>query len=266
VSSTLTLPEPKTAAERRIAALAVAETCIQILQKDYGATEAFVFGSLRGDSPWHAASDLDLAVRGMSAWDVMKAHYDLRSVVPEWLPFDIAPVDTLSGRIRQRILGELPMPENPYLALKERLLDEMEAIEQSMESLNEALLQRYDVAEFILTPALTSYVDDFYSGCERMAKRVAVALDGKQPKGESWHMQLLQQLASTGGQGRPPLWSRELHRDLIEYCRFRHRIRHIYTGELQPLRVMEMAEGAAEVFKQLQMEVHQFIQWLEAQV
>ena len=48
----------------------IAEQCAEILQKRFGAKQVIPFGSLVGDSPWHEASDLDLAIEGLSseAW------------------------------------------------------------------------------------------------------------------------------------------------------------------------------------------------------
>ncbi|MEL6326543.1 MAG: nucleotidyltransferase domain-containing protein [Cyanobacteria bacterium J06626_23] len=258
------IPEPETLEQRRQIAAAVADRCIQILTEEYGATEAFVFGSLRGDSPWHAASDMDLAVRGLSDTDVINAFDRLRRIVPEWLPYDLAPVDTLPERIRKRILRELPMPDNPYLALRERMADGIEAIDQSIELLGQVLSQAETIPEIALIPALTSYIDDFYSGCERISRRVAVALDGQLPRGSNWHKQLLLQLAVPGGQGPPPLWSQDLCFAIDDYRRFRHRIRHMYTGDLEPSRVIELAQQAPQVFAQMQQAVAVFSQWLVA--
>lgn len=69
VNTSTTLPRdteaPTSLEARRQSAIAAAEQCIQILKQELGAREVIVFGSLRGDGPWHWESDLDLAIRGL---------------------------------------------------------------------------------------------------------------------------------------------------------------------------------------------------------
>ncbi|MBW4516145.1 MAG: nucleotidyltransferase domain-containing protein [Timaviella obliquedivisa GSE-PSE-MK23-08B] len=67
---------------RRQEAIAVAEQCAQILRQDFGATKIILFGSLRGDAPWHWQSDLDLAVSGISDEALWQAHQQLALVMP----------------------------------------------------------------------------------------------------------------------------------------------------------------------------------------
>ena len=52
-------------------ALSIAEHCVEVLQKRFGAKQVIPFGSLVGDSPWHEASDLDLAIEGLSREGVL---------------------------------------------------------------------------------------------------------------------------------------------------------------------------------------------------
>lgn len=68
-----TIPKPTSAQQRREIALSLAAKCTQVLKEEFGAQEVIVFGSLRGDTPWHSASDLDLAVRGLSKDKTLEA-------------------------------------------------------------------------------------------------------------------------------------------------------------------------------------------------
>lgn len=110
---------------RRQAAIAAAQRCSEILKQDFGADEVILFGSLRGDTPWHDQSDLDLAIRGLSSQDISKAYLRLEKVVPPWLAFDLVDIDTVPDHIRTQILQTAPMPENQYLALKTRIEGEL---------------------------------------------------------------------------------------------------------------------------------------------
>ena len=177
------LAEVDSLEQRRQQALQTAQQCISILKRDFGATEVILFGSLRGDAPWHWQSDLDLAVAGLSESALWDAYGKLEAIIPGWLTFDLVAVESVTSRLRARILQEKPMPDNQYLALKAHIDDQLAALERNVETLTHLLAQRETIPEIALTPALASYITDFYTGCERISERVAVALDGGLPKG-----------------------------------------------------------------------------------
>ncbi len=237
--------EPASTEHRRQIALSLAEQCAQVLKQDFQADEVIVFGSLRGDTPWHSDSDIDLAVRGVSADRLLEAYEQLRKMMPAWLPFDLVSVERTDERVRDRILQPTPMPNNIFLDTKVRLEDEVIAISQTIAVLEEVLAQASTTPKILLTPALASYSEDFYSGCERLAERIAVMLDGGLPEGEAWHRALLLQMSKPGGQGRPPLWDgpllQQLEQQLDRYRSFRHRVRHLYSVQLDDKRVLSMA-------------------------
>ena len=72
-----------TLAARKQTALEIAEKCQQILLQQ-GAKAVILFGSLTGESPWHWASDIDLAVTGMSEPQRWDAYSVLERISPDW--------------------------------------------------------------------------------------------------------------------------------------------------------------------------------------
>lgn len=254
---------PTSVEERRQAALAIAAQCIQALKQDFGATEALVFGSLRGDTPWHSQSDLDLAVEGISSDAILDVYKRLEVIVPGWLPFDVVLLEQADERVRDRILQLTPMPENIYLALKVRIEDELARIEQAIDRLEALTAQLDTLPDIAWIPALAAYLEDFYSGCEKLARRIAVMLEGNLPKGENWHEQLLQQMGKSGGDGRPPLWNPSLLQELDEYRRFRHLTRHRYRSDLEGPKLLRLAQRVPMVFIQIQQSVATFGEWLD---
>lgn len=251
--------------QRRQQALVVAEKCMQILQNDFGATEVLLCGSLAGESPWHWYSDIDIAVRGMSKDAVWDAYSTIEDIVPHWLKVDLIPLEFAPKYLVDRILKKTPMPDNKYLALKIRIKDKMNSIEGTIQTIADLLKQKVTIPEVALIPALASYIADFYSGCERISKKVAVYLDGGLPKSKDWHLELLKQVAEPGGNNRPPLWSGALLLDLDEYRKFRHLERHIYKIELKPNRVMALAENVEPVLGKIKLAVTVFERWLQKQ-
>ncbi len=122
--------------ERRQQALMVAKQCTEILQDNFGATEVILCGSLAGETPWHWHSDIDLAVKGMSKDAVWDAYTAIEDIVPHWLKVDIIPLEFAPIYLVDRILHKTPMPENKYLALKVRIEDELNSIEDTIQTIN----------------------------------------------------------------------------------------------------------------------------------
>lgn len=252
---------PELLEHRRQEAIAVAEQCAQILRQ-FGATEIILFGSLRGDAPWHWQSDLDLAVSGISDEALWQAHQKLALVMPDWLKFDLVDMEQVAPQVRNRILQQQPMPTNKYLALKTHIDDEMAALERLTNVLTTLLNQTDTIPEIALIPALASYITDFYLGCERISERVAIDFDGGIPEGSNWHEQLLRQVADSVEDSRPPLWQGSLLLELNEYRRFRHLDRHRYKLELKLDRVLELAHQVQFTDQKIQRAIADFDQWL----
>jgi predicted nucleotidyltransferase len=245
-------------------ALAVAERCAEMLRQHFGARRVIPFGSLVGDGPWHEESDLDLAVEGLSSEALWEAERQLEAIVPPWLEVDLVPLEHVYPEMRARILGGRPMSDNPYLALKTRLEDEVVSIERIAQGVEAALERAGPEPDEFATRALASYIDDFYKGCDRICECVAVTWDDGLPQGERWHQELLGQMGESGGGGRPPLFSGRLLLDLDEYRRFRHRVRHIYGYQLEAERVLALARGVKPTFARVREAVEIFGRWLES--
>jgi predicted nucleotidyltransferase len=248
--------------DKRKEALTIAKHCINVLEKEFKAEEVILFGSLRGDAPWHEKSDLDLAVRGLSEDTWWEAYCVIEKMMPSWLTFDLVSLEKAPPYLQDYILQTYPMSDNPYLALKERLETEMIALNETVNTLSSLLEQASSVPQAFVTPTLASYITDFYTSCERLSERVAISWDGGLPKGDNWHEQLLYQVSNTRIKGRPPLWQDSLLLDLDEYRKFPHLNRHNYNFKLQADKVLELAQKVDSVASKVKLAVNQFNQWL----
>ena len=235
---------------------------MEVLQKRFGAKQVIPFGSLVGDSPWHEASDLDLAIEGLSREGCWEAEAALETIMPPWLSVHLVLLESTPAEIRKHILEGSPRAENPRAALSSRLTAEIAALEPITSGLAEGLSRAGEQPDQFATRALASYVDDFYSGIERICERVAVTLDGTLLTDEQWHRTLLYQMGQSRAD-RPPLFSQNLLSDTDEYRRFRHRLRHIYGHELEPARVIALAQKAISLSEDIRQAVTAFCTWLE---
>ena len=248
---------------RRQEALDAAERCAGMLKQRFGARKVLPFGSLVGDGPWHGDSDLDLAVEGLSSEALWEAEREMEPIVPPWLEVDLIPLERVYPEVRARILGGRVMSESPYVTLRARLEDETAALERTVRGLGEALDRVGDDPDEFGVRGLISYMDDFYTGVERLCERIAVTLDGGLPEGPRWHRVLLGQMGEPGGEGRPPFLSGPLLLELDEYRRFRHRARHIYGYELEAERVLVLARGVEPAYQGVRKAEEAFGVWLE---
>lgn len=106
--------------------------------------------------------------------------------------------------------------------LKKQVAAEMAHLDQLMASF-EGLLDRASrrAPDLVELAALASLLHSFYSGVENILKRIAVELDGSSPSGDSWHRDLLSQMAQAG-EKRPAVISPGLCARLAKYLAFRH--------------------------------------------
>lgn len=250
--------------QRHQVAWETAHQCEQILRDQFGATQVILFGSLIGQSPWHWASDLDIAVAGLSDSCWLAAYGCLETLAPDWLAIDLVRLEHVNPAVRLHIIQAQLMADNPYLALKEQLEDELAALETTNSDLATALACYTTVPEDFAVRTLASYINDFYRRCERMSERVAISLDGGVPQGVNWHQALLRQVADAGID-RPPLWSGSLLLDLDEYRKFRHIVHHKYGNELKVDYVVSLAEMAPVIMTGVQQAIAVYGNWLSQQ-
>ncbi|NOH01713.1 MAG: hypothetical protein HND47_07010 [Chloroflexi bacterium] len=103
----------------------------------------------------------------------------------------------------------------------------------------------------------------FYMGSEQIFANIAESVDGYLPRGESWHLLLLQQMMTEIPSIRPPVITVETGTKLDEYRRFRHMIRNVYTFNFDPVKIGKLVADAPSLFEQLKAEVSAFTDFLE---
>lgn len=104
----------------------------------------------------------------------------------------------------------------------------------------------------------------FYSGLERLFEFVANQMDGGPPKGESWHRDLLRQMAMKLSEVRPPaVISTETADRLDDYRRFRHVVRNVYAEHFDPERMGKLVDNLPGLWSRLKAELKHFAEFLE---
>jgi predicted nucleotidyltransferase len=248
------------AEKRKEQALEAAEACIRLLKERFGARRVILFGSIAGQGTWHGRSDIDLAVEGLVPEEFFPAYSACRDLLPRGLELDLVPLEDAYPEMRARILGEVEMPDDPMLALQGLIEDELVSLQRVVESTEEALASlSEDPSQFELH-GLAAYLHQFYTGVESIFERIVVGLEEGLPRGEYWHVDLLNQMAEEQAGKRPVVIDAPLHARLREYLRFRHFFRHAYGYTLQWNQMRWKVENMADTLTMLRAQLRVFFE------
>ncbi|RME46017.1 MAG: nucleotidyltransferase domain-containing protein [Chloroflexi bacterium] len=250
--------------KRKTQALEAAEACSRLLKERFGARRVILFGSLAGQGPWHGGSDIDLAVEGLEPADFFPAYSACRDLVPRGLELDLIPLEDAYPEMRARILGEVEMPDDPVLALQELIRDELTTLERVVESTEEALASFPDEPGQFELHGLAAYLHQFYTGVESIFERIAVGLGEGLPRGQYWHIDLLNQMAEEGPGGRPAVIDEPLRARLKDYLDFRHFFRHAYGYTLEWSKMRWKVENLSSTLAMLRAQLEAFFKAIQS--
>jgi hypothetical protein len=96
----------------------------------------------------------------------------------------------------------------------------------------------------------------FYSGIEKIFETIARNIDGTVPTGDSWHLELLKQMALEIHQLRPCVIRKETLALLNEYRGFRHIVRNVYTYNISILKLTPLMEELPRALQLLKEDLH----------
>ena len=137
-----------------------------------------------------------------------------------------------------------------YAVLAARVRQELVDLERVVSRAERAMAAAGQRAEdqdlFLDSVALNLH--DFYTGLERILHQVAQTIDETVPLGRNWHRELLENMTVEVLDVRPPVLTRQTADGVVEYLRFRHVVRNIYTFQLDPERLGNLVWGLRQAF------------------
>lgn len=152
-----------------------------------------------------------------------------------------------------------------YLELAERIRGEAIDLDQVVNRATRAWPQagnsRRDQDLFLDAVALNLH--SFYSGIERLFELIGRRIDGHLPEGETWHRDLIEQMASDLAEVRPAVIAGDTARQIDVFRRFRHLVRNLYTVHLLPERMAELMSVLPDMWDMLRRELLAFADFLE---
>jgi hypothetical protein len=150
-----------------------------------------------------------------------------------------------------------------FTALQADIDRELQNLERLTLELNNVLTTTTENTP-VRVRAAGSVIHDFYTGVEKIFRRIATRVDQDLPTGEDWHVQLLQRMSVPLEEIRPQVIDEPLERDLEEDLRFRHLFRNIYGFELRWELCQPLAERLHQTFVKLKRQMERFEDFLDS--
>lgn len=125
---------------------------------------------------------------------------------------------------------------------------------------------RRKLSDEVVLRGVAGMLQDYYSGTERIFKRIAAEIDERLPKGESWHKSLLNQMKMEVPGIRPAIISESTSDRLDDLRGFRHRVGNIYGFNLIPERVLTHLLALPGLHVALEAEIRLFFETMKQKV
>ena len=126
--------------------------------------------------------------------------------------------------------------------LVERIEQELTKLQESVAQVQRLLIKVQQTGDRDYIGTIALHLHGYYNGIERILSVVAQSIDSSVPQDEDWHQQLLTQMTLPIPNARPALIGERAYQELNELRGFRHVVRSNYAYELEPERVVALAE------------------------
>jgi hypothetical protein len=161
-----------------------------------------------------------------------------------------------------RILGEVEVPNDPLLAVRALIEDELVALGRVAQEMQDLLAACASPPTHTELRAMASTLHEFYNAVERIFERMAVGLGEGMPQGSYWHANLVEQMATAWEGVRPAVIDEPLCARLKDYLDFRHFFRHAYGYTLEWSQLRWKAECLSATLTTFRDQLHLFFERL----
>ncbi|MEW6717566.1 MAG: hypothetical protein AB1345_08690 [Chloroflexota bacterium] len=149
-----------------------------------------------------------------------------------------------------------------YAALVTRINASLTDVEKSVLRVKELSEKANSTGDDGYWDGVALNLHGFYTGIEKIFEDIARTIEGSLPSGTEWHKDLLTQMAG-GAEGiRPAVINHETRHCLDMYRGFRHLVRNVYTFNLRPTRIHELANDLPDCFQAILQDLNAFMQFL----
>lgn len=110
--------------------------------------------------------------------------------------------------------------------------------------------------------AIGGILDDLYHFAESICLRIVKTVDQIEPRGASWHRDLLEQVSQPVPNLRPAILKPETRAALDLYRTFRHRFRNLYGFSLDWQKMVPLVKEAIPTIEAFVQDIEQFVAFL----
>ncbi|MBI4704034.1 MAG: hypothetical protein HY744_23240 [Deltaproteobacteria bacterium] len=114
------------------------------------------------------------------------------------------------------------------------------------------------------TYALALLLSNYYTGAEKLFKRMALPLGGLPPAGDRWHAQLLEDMTIELPGVRPAALAPATAEALADLLRFRHVVRNLYAWTVRRAEVDRLAAALPAAHEALEHDIGRFLLFVDA--
>lgn len=155
---------------------------------------------------------------------------------------------------------------NPiYTEISQRIHGECQELERVIQRVLRAwpYAQKSVSDQEVYLDSVALNLHSFYSGLERIFELIARHIDHSLPDGETWHRDLLNQMADEIKDIRPAVIGQHNITSLDEFRRFRHLVRNVYATNLVPDRISKLISRLPSLWKSLRAELLAFADFID---
>jgi hypothetical protein len=156
------------------------------------------------------------------------------------------------------------MTNGALSGLAYRIRSELDELERVLGRIHEGWQRARRLDDDYYLDGVALNLHGFYSGLERIFTLIAETIDGSLPKGENWHLLLLEQMTKEVKRVRPAVISMDVSDRLNEFRGFRHVVRNVYTYRFDPLKLERLVRDAPALFERLKAEPSAFANFLDS--
>jgi len=150
--------------------------------------------------------------------------------------------------------------------MKNKRLTFMSKIEEELFEIETLVLRTLKAWESAERTSDDLYLDSvalnlhgIHSGIEKIFELIAKDIDSSVPSGDSWHIELLKQMATEIKQVRPAIISKQTFELLNEYRGFRHIVRNVYTYNISIKKLAPLVGELSSAFNCVKGDLDDFL-------
>lgn len=148
--------------------------------------------------------------------------------------------------------------KDQYRELKEDVLDEEKAIDETVERLGN-IRHKFDPRkqDQLIEAAMGTYLMNFHNGIENILKRLSKEYYLAVPKGDSWHKELLA-LSYHAPEGKIAIFNQEIVERIVPYKNFRHRFVSGYGFQLKGEKMLGLIDDIEPLWSDIKSAISGF--------